>query len=220
MADVVTGTEHIQVKIRLKVGFEVVFQIEVHLILIRVDAVCIRLVDSLYIFEESIRSQNIIMVQKGDKVAFCQFQCLIGIAGDSVVSIQCYKADTGIPSMVLFQNGGQAAIQRSICDAELPVGIGLILYRFNHLTQELLRGTESRYCQRDSGSTFECSLTLLLQFLLRYDNMSSHPDIIVNIISLESICDNCVIFLFGEVLLIPLIVGALHRISLGQHLPL
>ena len=86
MADIVDAPKQINVKIRFKVGIEQRPAVHVHLVLVRVNHVCLRmLVDGLHHLVEGVGRKGIVVIRQHDKVSCRHIHGRVCIAGNSLV---------------------------------------------------------------------------------------------------------------------------------------
>ena len=151
VADIVVGAEVVDHIIRLEVveGGVLHFALKGHLV--GVDKVRPLLGDGLGHIPQGAGVEDIVVVQKGDVLPFCQGKALVGVARDPLVFGEFLVADPlvlGSPAGHRLAHGGVLA---GIHQAELPVLIGLILDRVQQLFQEIQGGIVQRHHDADAG---------------------------------------------------------------------
>ena len=169
VGDIIVGPQQIQVEIRFKVGLKVFRKIRGHLILVRVDRVRLRIRRQRFGNpEQGLRGQKIVVIQQPHKLAPGHLQSFVGISGDAQVFLKIFHPDplisAGVPPKYLLHPILAAA---GIDDAQLPMGIGLFLYRQDHLLQKPGRRPVSGYRHADQRGILPLFLPLPLQLFRR-----------------------------------------------------
>ena len=166
MADIVIGSQKIQIKIRLEMWLEMFTEVSRDLILICINNIQLPVfIEFLYDLIESIRCQKIIMVKESYKFSSCHGKRRIGISRDSEILIQISDTDSPVSGTIFLKNSCHCGVLRtSICNTEFPVRIRLIKKRLDHLTQKNLRCTKCRYCDTDLRRIAKLVFLLLLKF--------------------------------------------------------
>ncbi len=113
--------------------------------------------------------KQIIMIQEADIIARNHFQAGVGIGGDAPVFRQPAVTDAGILRGKSPANRFRLSVLpiAAVGQAELPVRVGLLPHRLDHLPQKLRRRVVQRRCNADLDPPGEGFRPLGLQLLRR-----------------------------------------------------
>ena len=169
VTDIVIGSQKIQIKIRFQMRLEVFAEVCGNLIFIRIDrvkAAVFRQRGGNFI--KRVRRQQIVMIQKPDKLSFRHLQRRVGIPGYSQILTQVFHPDPFIFSCIFPQKFFHFRIfGASIGDTQLPVPVCLRQKRVHHLRQEspwrTVRG--NRHTDQRFPGQFLASLSVKLRFI-------------------------------------------------------
>ena len=142
MTDIIVGSQVVDRIIRLEMhGQHVVDAVTGKSRLVTVKIIRPLDVYHLYIIIEDLRMQDIIMIQQTDVSSLRKRQAGIGISGNSQILFQPLIHDAGIGVCIFLYHLlyiGMFPVG-SVRQTELPVGIGLLHHRLDHVAQKTLR---------------------------------------------------------------------------------
>ena len=136
-----------------------------NLILICINSICLRMcLQRLHDFVKRIGCQQIIMIQKSEKVSLCHGKCPVCILCNTQIFFQVTKTHPLIPGCILCQNSLHLFIIRTcIGNAKFPYSISLSCYRIDHLFQEFYGSLIGRYYNTDQRLIFKSVSSLSVQ---------------------------------------------------------
>ena len=142
MTDIIVGSQVVDRIIRLEMhGQHVVDAVTGKSRLVTVKIIRPLDVYHLYIIIENLRVQDIVMIQQADVSSLRKRQAGIGISGNSQILFQPLIHDAGIGVCIFLYHLlyiGMFPVG-SVRQTELPVGIGLLHHRLDHVAQKPLR---------------------------------------------------------------------------------
>ena len=127
MADIIVGSQKIQIKIRFQMRLEMFRKVCCYLVLICVDHICLRVFFQCCCnLIKRIGSKQVIMIQKSHEIAFRHGKSCIGILCNAKILLQVLITDTPVHLCIRFQDCLHIPIFRaSISQTQLPVLISL-----------------------------------------------------------------------------------------------
>ena len=114
--------------------------------LVAVDIIRILFIDHLHVFIQHAGMKQVVVVKRRYVLACCHFQTPVGVLRDSAVFLKFFVYNPPVLLRIFpadLSHIGMSVI-RSVCQAQLPVLIGLRLHGFNHFPQEILRRVPQR----------------------------------------------------------------------------
>ena len=128
MCEIVDRIEHLRAPLRLEQGIEPRRSLFVDAILVRIEKIGVGIFsDRLRHLEKCERCKLVIMIEKGDVIAFGNFEGRIRIAGNAFVFRKPYQAEPLVLSCEVFQQVPVVAVRVGIGNAGFPMPIGLSL---------------------------------------------------------------------------------------------
>ena len=125
MTDIVVFPQTEQVKVRFEIRVKVMPAVHADLILIGIKHIGTCIVDRFDDLIESIRFQGVIVIAEHKILACCQRDRLICVDGDPAILFQLAVNNTFLSAVMLLNEFFCLVIRASVCQAELPVLIGL-----------------------------------------------------------------------------------------------
>ena len=151
MADVIVAPQQIQVEIRFEMRLEMLFSLEIHLVLIAVHRIQRRILPKrLRQLIQGIRCQQVVVIQQADKFAPGHLQRRVGVAGNASVGRKLFIAHPIIVPGILPDHGFRCRVlPAAVRQAKFQMGITLVQHRLDHFPQEPLRRPVNGHQHRD-----------------------------------------------------------------------
>ena len=186
MADIIVGTQQIKIEIRLEIWLITLGKITCHLVLICVNNLRPCFADPIRHFIEGIFRKQIIMVKQSNIIAVRQFHRCIRVVCDAQIFRKDLIFDTFIRKITVNDPFCLCGISTSVCNAQLPVRIGLCRHRFDHLPQENFRCFVNRNHNTDQRRILPDPFSLCFSLLIR-QNIILTPLIIIDFFFFKSL---------------------------------
>ena len=140
MANIIVAAKIIDAKIRLVIRSAEAAINCLKCVLVAINHIRIVFADDFHIFKQSGWIQNVVMIQQTNIMPGCHFDRCVCIFRNAFVFFQLFVFDALVLSHILAADFLyiRMLLIAAVCQAKLPLGIGLASYRFDHFFQEIL----------------------------------------------------------------------------------